>query len=170
MSMREPDEYLRGFRRRMADWRMRMQAKRAAKDAQRYEALSARPSRMAERMEGGAWRWPRVNDGASREAPAAVLEEGRTRSRGGRPPVIGPGEPSAASMWFGACVGLMIEGFIFKVIGVLMVRFFGFGCFLITLGAVLVVLSGVGMLLTPIVWIIDNVATAVHESRRPVPR
>ncbi len=168
--MREPDEYLRSFRRRMADWRMRMQAKRAAKDAQRYEALSARPSRMAERMESGAWRWPRVNDGMSREAPAVVLEEGRTRARGGRPPVIGPGEPGVASMWFDACVGLFIEGLIFELIGAVMVRFLGFGCFLISIGAVLVVLGGVGMLLTPIVWIIDIVATAVHESRRPVPR
>jgi hypothetical protein len=48
-------------------------------------------------------------------------------------------EPGPAAEWFEACVGLLILGFFYQLIGTLMVRFLGFGGFLVTLGALMVV-------------------------------
>jgi hypothetical protein len=152
-----------GIRRRMSGWGKGAMGRFTAKDARRFEVLSEKRERVGRLRD-----WPRFDDDGPSTTPAAVMDERRPR-RGLREDMAAAGrrkEPGPATGWFEACVHILVLGLFYQLIGTLMVRFLGFGGFLVTLGALMVVIGIVGIWLTPIVWIIGIVAKAVSKEER----
>ena len=147
----------------MSGWGKGAMARFSAKDARRFEVLSEKRERVGRLRD-----WPRFDDDGPATTPAAVMDERRPR-RGLREDMAAAGrrkEPGPAAEWFEACVGLLVLGFFYQLIGTLMVRFLGFGGFLVTLGALMVVFGVIGILLTPEVWAISAVAEAVRREKQ----